>query len=196
VRTTALIGPTLPNLAQGDLIDKSYLAANGLVTPEIDFVSAANRNMENEIDLRMALNNSNAAGVEGGQGAPWDATGDAAAVTTGIEFSIPLSEIGNPAAGTQIRITAFVSSSDHDYAANQFSGVGILQGNPGGNGTGGDTGDMQGVILDDTLPGGFLGLQYVSVQVPSVAAVPEPSAIALAGLGVAGVAAAALRRRG
>jgi hypothetical protein len=105
-------------------------------------------------------------------------------VTTGIEFSIPLSEIGTTAGGGAIKIMAFVNGDGHHYASNQFSGTGILDGNLGGNGFGGFTGDLAGVDMTD-----FAGDQFVTVPNPAVVAanpVPEPGALALAGLAVAG----------
>lgn len=72
----------------------------------------------------VAINNSNVAGVSSTM------VGNPAAVTTGIEWSIPLSEIGNPVG--QIRITAFVNGSSHDFLSNQvLCGIGNGQANLG-----------------------------------------------------------------
>src|SRR5690606_4527706 len=79
-----LLGPALPGLAQGELIDKNYaLGVNGgcnadntgagCLTRELEFVLPAldatnaesHRDMENTIDLQMAFDNSNTAGVFG-----------------------------------------------------------------------------------------------------------------------------------
>lgn len=148
--TTSLIGPALPGLAQGELIDKNYALAvgkgdcddntgAGCLAKELEFAlppaDAANernhRNLENTIDLRMALNNVNIEGVSGSGGpdfalVPED---DPANVRTGLEFSIPLAKIGNPTG--PVRITAFVGGTGHDHTSNQFSGVGILSSNVG-----------------------------------------------------------------
>lgn len=188
--TTALIGPTLANLGQGQLIDKNYVATYGmvgteLVAKELEFALADDgndrnrRNMENTIDLEMAINNSNTAGVEGGS-EPWETEGNPQDVVTGIEFSIPLSEIGYTSG--PIKLTAFVNGSGHDFLANQVSGVGILVGN-----------------LAGTMPNfetGFAGNQFVTIPAAATAAVgavPEPttSLLMLSGIG----AVAALRRR-
>jgi hypothetical protein len=118
------------------------------------------------------------AGVEGGGSPPWETTGDPANVRTGVEFSIPLSEVGNPTGS--IKLFAFINGTGHDYASNQFSGEGILEANLGGNGFGGHTGDLSGVNLND-----FLGDQFVTIPNPAVAAVaaiPEPSSVMLAAI--------------
>jgi hypothetical protein len=200
IPTVQLLGPTLPSLTQGALIDKNYVASNN-VAPELAFADAANRNMENTIDLRMALDNSNIAGVEGTGEAPWLTAGNPGSVTTGIEFSIPLSQIGNPTG--DIKITAFVNGDGHNYASNQFTGVGIQERNPGGDGIGGLTGDLTGVILDDTLhnPGGnvfaYLGDQFVTLDntpaLPAAGTVPEPATAMLGILAALGVTAVARR---
>jgi hypothetical protein len=174
--TESLLGPTLPNLNQGETIDIDYITANGLLAAELDFANA--RSMNNSVDLHMALDNSNVAGVEGGGSPPWETTGDPANVRTGVEFSIPLSEVGNPTGS--IKLFAFINGTGHDYASNQFSGEGILEANLGGNGFGGHTGDLSGVNLND-----FLGDQFVTIPNPAVAAVaaiPEPSSVMLAAI--------------
>lgn len=211
-----LLGPALPGLAQGELIDKNYaLGTNGgcnadntgagCLTRELEFVLPAidatnaesHRNMENTIGLQMAFDNSNTAGVFGDEvnaGNYSDpTTGDPAAVTTGIEFSIPLSQIGNPASLSEIKIMSFINNGGHDYASNQFSGEGILLGNLGGDGSGAHTGTFDGLDIS-LLPGN----QYVSLTVPgalsAAVVVPEPTSIIL--LGWAAIGYLARRRRG
>jgi hypothetical protein len=195
--TTALIGPTLPGLEPGQLIDKNYVAANGfdmgnLIAKELEFALAENaadpdtldrnrRDMENTIDLRMALNNSNIAGVEGSGSEPWETEGNPQDVTTGIEFSIPLAQIGNPTG--DIKITAFINGTAHDFLANQVSGVGILVPNLGG--------------LMPFFDTEFAGDQFVTVVQPpaaaDLAAAPEPAAGILSAC--AGAALLTCRRR-
>jgi hypothetical protein len=202
--SNVLLGPTLPGLSQGDLIDKTYAfgpggatdnAGTGAITRELEFVlppvagttnAASHRNMDNIVDLQMAIDNSNVGGVSGAGPYTEPTTEDVAQVVSGIEFSIPLSEIGSPSGA--IKLFFFVNGGGHDYASNQFSGTGILDGNLGGNGFGGFTGDLSGVNMND-----FPGNQYVTVtQGGALAAVPEP---AVASLVFAAVAALAVRRR-
>ncbi len=198
----ALLGPSLPGLSQGDLIDKNYaLGAGGCnannsgadcIAKELEFaldVDLANdpgntfshRNMDNSVvDIQMAFDNSNVAGVDGGaaNGGNFSLPTqfDPSLVTTGVEFSIPLSQIGNPGAGDTIKISAFINGGGHDYVSNQLAGDGILLGNLGGDGSGAWSGDLTG--LDFGL---ILGNQFVTIGVPgpAVAAVPEPSSLAL-----------------
>jgi hypothetical protein len=186
--------PTLPNLSQGQLIDKNYVAANGLVAPELDFVLAQDpgdpnndlnhRDMENTVDLRLALDNSNTAGVEGGSGAV--TSGNPQDVLTGIELSIPLDQLldfMNAIPSGDIRVLAFVNGNGHNFVSNQFSGEGVLQGNYGN--------------LPPDLETEAAGNQFVTVPNPAVAAagaIPEPSSALLISFALA-AGAAALRGR-
>ncbi len=165
-----------PGLSQGELVDQNNNGWNGPddpsgTPPQHEFVepispsdpnNAANhRDMANVVDLRMAIDNRNTAGVNGSGGPNWDNTGDPENVVSGIEFSVPLSFIGNPTG--EIAVTAFINGTGHDYASNQFAGFGLAGaalidpvatdgGNPGGDGFGGFTGDLAGVNLT-TIPG-------------------------------------------
>ena len=106
------------------------------------------RNFLNEVDLLMAINNSNIAGVNSGTGAE---TGNPESVLTGIEFSLPLSVLGAPTA--DIKIAAFIGSGNYSSVSNQFAGVGVLSGNLGSPGS---------INLAS-----IAGNQFVSVTVPS-----------------------------
>ena len=95
-------------------------------------------------------------------------------MTTGVEFSIPLSVLNNPT-GAGIKITAFINNGGHDFLSNQVSGAGILFGNIGA------------ALPDFDLefsPNGEL--QYVTVPTPPAVAtggaVPEPGAATLLAL--------------
>jgi hypothetical protein len=131
--------------------------------------------------LEFAINDNNAAGVSGGSAAANVA--DAAAVTTGMEFSIALADLGNPSPGSAILIAAMINNADHNYLSNQIlAPLTPPQGNLGGDGGGGFTGSLGGVNFNQ-----FAGAQYFAVIVPDV--VPEPSsaaALALVGMALVG----------
>jgi hypothetical protein len=117
--------------------------------------------------IGVAFNNSNTLGVTGGTGAANQAA--AAAVSTGIEFSIPLAAIGSPIGA--FRISAMINGSNHDYLSNQFlGGLNPPFGNVGGDGNGTFTGSVGQVNLNN-----FAGDQFFTV-------VPSPSTLALLAL--------------
>jgi hypothetical protein len=119
--------------------------------------------------IGVAFNNSNAAGILGGNG-PADQAA-ALAVMTGIELAIPLSTIGNPL--DVIKISVMVNGSNHDYLSNQFlGGLPAGTGNLGGDGAGGFTGTLSGIDLNQ-----FAGAQYFRVVVP------EPASLLILGAG-------------
>ncbi len=78
-------------------------------------------NSQNLTGLKVALNNTNAAGVvgDGGTGTAADPTA-ANAVKTGLEIGIPLAALGNPAAGSNIEIMADLNGGGNNYLSNQF----------------------------------------------------------------------------
>lgn len=120
------------------------------------------------IDMQVAIDNSNVAGIAGGSGAADQ--GAALAVFSGIELSIDLDDIGSPAGA--IAISAMVNGSNHDFLSNQFLG-GLLpdQGNLGGDGAGNFTGDLSQIDLNN-----FAGDQFFVV--------PEPASVGLLGMGL------------
>ena len=129
--------------------------------------------------ILVAYDNSNTAGVLGGTAAANQAA--AAAVTTGLELGIALSDLGY--AGGPIRIMAGVNNQNHNYWANQFlGGLPAPQGNLGGDGAGNFTGEG---AIDFTL---FAGDQFFTVGVP------EPTSLALLGLSMMSLACGRGRR--
>ena len=144
-------------------------------------LSGSNANALPIAGVGVAFDNSNTAGVTGGTAAADQIA--AAAVTSGIELAIPLSALGNPDP-LDILVSVMINGSNHDYLSNQFLG-GLMppQGNLGGDGAGGFTGTVGAIDLNT---GAYAaGDQYFSVA--SRSAAPEPSAMALIGLGIAAV---------
>jgi hypothetical protein len=130
--------------------------------------------------IGVAYNNSNTAGVTAGNGAA-DPTA-AAAVTTGLEISIALADLGYTTG--DIRIMVGQNNQDHNYWSNQFlAGLPAPQGNLGGDENGGFTGEG---AIDMTH---FAGDQFFIVPVP------EPTSFALVGLALVPLARRLVRRR-
>lgn len=134
--------------------------------------------------VNFGFNNNNSGGVDecntpamsGCQAANVPA---ALAVTTGFEFSVALADLGNPAAGSQIKIHAVYGNGDNNYHSNQtLSGLPTGSINLGGNGVGGFTGTLAGVNFNN-----FAGNQYFEITVPRPI-VPEPAAAGLIAIGL------------
>lgn len=127
----------------------------------------------NAVGIEVGYDDSNAAGISGGNGPANQAA--AAAVTTGLELGIALSDLGY--AGGPINVMIGLNNVDHNYWSNQFlAGLPAPQGNLGGDELGGFTGEG---AIDLTH---FAGSQYFRV-------VPEPSILALLlGASLAGLA--------
>ncbi|MEO1495749.1 MAG: PEP-CTERM sorting domain-containing protein [Planctomycetota bacterium] len=124
--------------------------------------------------VAFALDNSNTAGVLGGNG-PADQVA-AAAVSTGVEFSIPLSVLG-AGPGDMVSFVAGYSNGDYNFWSNQFLG-GLPAGtdNLGADGAGNFFGDASQVALD------------LSGATPFSITIPEPSTALLAGVALVGLA--------
>jgi hypothetical protein len=133
--------------------------------------------------IGVAHDRSNTGGVAGGTNAANQAA--AAAVTTGIELAIPLSALGNPDP-RDIKISAMINGGNHDFLSNQFlGGLTPPQGNLGGDGAGNFNGSVGQINLNASYAGGE---QFFTV-------VPEPTSLALFGLGMIAVAGATRRRK-
>ena len=108
----------------------------------------------------VSIDNSNILGVTGGTAAA--NTADATAVSTGIEYVIPLSALGTTMGGGNIRIAAFVNSGDWQYQSNQvLAGLPAGSGNLGYNGSGG--GNPNNGTPNSVNFNSFAGNQYVTV---------------------------------
>lgn len=119
--------------------------------------------------IGVAFNNSNVGGVLGGNGPAANQVA-AQAVTTGIELAIPLAALGNPV--SEIRISAMINGSNHDYLSNQFlGGLPVGTSNLGGDGVGGFNGTVGQIDLNN-----WTGAQYFRV-------VPEPATLMLLAAG-------------
>lgn len=113
----------------------------------------------NSSPIGVGYDNSNTAGVTGG-GAAADPEA-AAAVLTGLELSIALSDLGNPS-GT-IRIAVMQNGTNHDFLSNQIlGGLPAPQGNLAGDGSGNFTGNLSGIDFNS-----FAGDQFFVVTVPA-----------------------------
>ena len=111
--------------------------------------------------VRWSINNSNTGGVPGGGGALLDAATQAAcaAVSTGLEVAIPVSQLGT--LGSSIRIAGWVNGGGSDYLSNQvIGGFTTAQGNLGGDGNGTFNGS---VAIDWTSKPGD---QFITIPVP------------------------------
>ncbi len=118
--------------------------------------------------INVAYDNSNVGGVVDGNNAANQTA--AAAVTTGLELSIKLSDLGN--FGTDLRVWTFQNNQGHNFAANQFL--------PGLESPQGNLGNLSALNMNNFYPttdGWFV--------------VPAPSAASLLALG----GLVALRRR-
>jgi hypothetical protein len=135
--------------------------------------------------VEATYDDSNTAGVTGTSVPSQSAL---AAITTGVEFSIPLSDITEAGQTlSTIEFTALITDTGGDNVYNQVTGLesGFPGSSPGDSSSLGDPTYATGTNFNNDA-----GLQYLSISVP---AVPEPLSIGL--LAVAGIPLLARRRR-
>lgn len=139
-------------------------------------------------DLEVGFNNSNSAGVLGCSGTfashtctAADQTA-AAAVTTGLEFSIDLADLGSPAVGSEIKIAAMYGNGEFTDYSNQFLG-----------GLPAPHWKYDASLLPFNLEN-EAGNQFFTLTV--AAEVPEPTAWALVGMAVVGLSVGRRWQRG
>ena len=161
------------------------------------------RDMDNTIGMLMGVNQTNVGGVNG-CGDPITCaagqTGTPELVTTGFEIGIPLAALGNPTGN--IKVTAFVNGTGHDFASNQFSGVGILDENLAGDFLNMDLSSIAGnqfVTVWDGVSGdlngdGFVGIDDLNIvlgawnqNVPPANPLADPSGDGFVGIDDLGV---------
>lgn len=111
--------------------------------------------------ISFGMNNTNEAGVGGDTSMVADQVA-AAAVTTGFEFSIDVSDLGlDPDLAGTIKIVAAVNGSSHDFVSNQvLPGLPAPMGNLGGNNAGDFIGDCGFVDLSVLAGEQFFCLEY------------------------------------
>jgi hypothetical protein len=112
--------------------------------------------------MDFGFNNTNTGGV-GGSGGSAANSAAALAVSTGLEFSVALADIGNPGPGDDIKFHVAYGNGDNNYHSNQtLGGLPVGTGNLGGNGAGGGIGNLSGIDFNN-----FAGDQFFTLTVPA-----------------------------
>ncbi|MFN0125689.1 MAG: hypothetical protein ACKV19_03260, partial [Verrucomicrobiales bacterium] len=123
----------------------------------------------NTLPILVAYNGSNTAGIGGNAGNPAD-QGAAAAVTTGLELSIDLADLGNPTG--PIRVMAVQANDGHSVFSNQsLAGLPPPQGNLGNPATV----DFNAIEGDQffTIAAGLASGEFAITRVAYVAATDQ-----------------------
>ena len=145
--------------AMRDAFDFDANIGVGAIMPGDLANNAAAGVIANEIPV--ALDNTNLAGVSGDTSVPADPAA-AEAVTTGLEFSIDVSDLGiDPEQSATIKIIAFQNGANHDFVSNQIlPGIDAPNGNLGGDNAGTFTGDCGGVDMNAWTGDQFICVDY------------------------------------
>ena len=153
-----IIGPALPGLGTGELIDKNYAqSANGgcdasgtgagCIARELEFAlpvdpaevnvgsltnASSHRNFDNTIGLLATIDNSNTAGVLG-SGGPDFSIDQGSPAEDDPENVVTGVEPAIPLAAIgnptgDVKITVFINGSSRDFLSNQFAGDGLDDG--------------------------------------------------------------------
>ena len=132
---------------------------SGAITPDVLANNAAEGVIAN--DIPVALDNNNMAGVSDDTSVPADATA-AEAVTTGLEFSIDVDDLGlDPQESGVIKMMILQNGSNHDFVSNQIlPGIDAPNGNLGGDNAGGFTGDCGMVNMNAWTGDQFVCIEY------------------------------------
>jgi hypothetical protein len=134
------------------------------------FGSGATGTGVNAVAINVGYDGSNVAGIMGSAPNAADPMA-AAAVTTGLELSIDLADLGY--IGGPLNVMVGQNNQNHNYWSNQFlGGLTAPQGNLGGDGLGGFTGEG---AIDFTQ---LAGNQYFTIR-----GIPEPTTMVLVAVG-------------
>ncbi len=149
----------------------SYLNIGGGVND--GFSAVTGTGMVNASPIGVGFDNSNVAGIGGTAGAAANQAA-AKAVTTGLELSIDLADIGSPTGS--LRVMVLQNDGSHDFLSNQ-----TLGGLPVGT-------------INLGFPASFVDFStlFPTTDQFFTVSIPEPATFVMAGLGVAALA---LRRR-
>ena len=111
--------------------------------------------------IELALDNNNMAGISGDTSVPADAAA-AEAVTTGVEFSIDVADLGiDITQAATIRILAAQNGVNHDFVSNQLlPGIDAPNGNIGGDNAGNFIEDCGGVDMTAWTGDQFVEIEY------------------------------------